>query len=114
RLLTASSYFRGRSRNVYARPIEGVIAYVNLNTREVFKFVDTGSLPVPTMAGDYGGAGGNLRKPPKPLRIVQPQGASFEVQGHEVRWQNWRFRFALHPREGLVLYTVGYEDQGKL
>jgi primary-amine oxidase len=36
------------------------------------------------------------------------------LRGHEVRWQNWRFRYALHPREGLVLYTVGYEDQGKL
>jgi primary-amine oxidase len=31
-----------------------------------------------------------------------------------VRWGHWRFRFALHPRVGLVLYTVGYEDEGKV
>ena len=31
-----------------------------------------------------------------------------------MRWQKWRFRYALHPREGLVLYTVGYEDGGKV
>ena len=28
-------------------------------------------------------------------------------------WQNWRFRFAVNGREGLVLYTVGYEDRGR-
>src|SRR5262249_17722344 len=50
----------------------------------------------------------------KPLRTSQPQGASFQVRGHEVRWQNWRFRFGMHPRSGLVLYTVGYEDRGKV
>jgi primary-amine oxidase len=31
-----------------------------------------------------------------------------------VRWQNWRFRYGLHGREGLVLYTVGYEDGGRV
>jgi primary-amine oxidase len=31
-----------------------------------------------------------------------------------VRWQKWRFRFAVHPREGLVLYTVGYDDNGRV
>src|SRR5439155_19241999 len=39
---------------------------------------------------------------------------SFQLAGHEVRWQKWRFRFALHPREGPVLYTVGYEDGGRV
>ena len=38
----------------------------------------------------------------------------FTSQDGEVRWQKWRFRYALHPREGLVLYTVGYEDGGKV
>jgi primary-amine oxidase len=56
---------------------------------------------------------GQHRATPKPLEISQPQGVSFETRGHEVSWQNWRFRYALHPREGLVLYTVSYEDQGK-
>ena len=30
------------------------------------------------------------------------------MRGHEIRWDHWRFRYALHPREGLVLYTVAY------
>ncbi len=30
-----------------------------------------------------------------------------------MRWQKWRFRFASDLREGLVLYQVRYDDQGK-
>src|SRR6185503_10968511 len=48
-----------------------------------------------------------------PLEVRQSR-AGFEIEDGAVRWQNWRFRYALHPREGLVLYTVGYEDGGKL
>ncbi len=36
------------------------------------------------------------------------------MNGQEVRWQKWRFRFGVHPREGLVVYTVGYEDNGRV
>jgi primary-amine oxidase len=115
RLLSAVSFFKGHAKNYYARPIEGVVAYVNLNTKKVFKFEDTGVVPLPRASADLDvGSVGKLRKTPKPLHLTQPQGPTFEVHGHEVRWQNWRFRYALHPREGLVLYTVGYEDQGKL
>src|SRR5581483_5330598 len=41
-------------------------------------------------------------------------GPIFDVRGHAIAWENWRFRFALHPREGLVLYTVGYAEQGRV
>ena len=36
------------------------------------------------------------------------------MNGSEVRWEHWRFRIGQDPRVGLVLYTVGYEDQGRL
>src|SRR5579872_3745270 len=51
---------------------------------------------------------------PAPLHITQPSGPGFQIDNGEVRWQKWRFRYALHPREGLVLYTVGYEDGGRV
>ena len=50
----------------------------------------------------------------RPLEIIQPQGPSFEVRGWEVRWQRWRLRLGFTAREGLVLHTVGYEDQGRV
>jgi primary-amine oxidase len=115
RIVRAVAYYRGKGTNAYARPIEGVVAYVDLNAKKVFQLIDTGVAPLSKTPGDLDPASiGKLRPAPKPLQISQPQGRSFTVQGHEVRWQNWRFRFALHPREGVVLYTVGYEDGGKV
>jgi primary-amine oxidase len=115
RTARAVSYYNEGTKNAYARPIEGVIAYVNLNTKRVYKLVDTGVVPVPKQTGDFDMKSvGPLREAVKPLQIVQPQGVSFAVNGSEVRWQKWRFRFSMTPREGLVLHTVGYEDEGRL
>ena len=101
--------------NGYARPIEGVIPVVDLNTMEVLRVEDYGVVPLPPNPGNYTTEFvRTLRTDIKPLNIVQPEGASFEVQGHFVRWQKWQFRIGFTPREGLVLYTVGYEDQGRV
>ena len=56
-----------------------------------------------------------LRQDLKPLRIVQPQGASFRVtqvaeNGNVVDWQKWRFRIGFNQREGMVLYDVGSQS----
>jgi primary-amine oxidase len=109
------SYYRGSSKSATLRPIEGVVAYVNLNTGKVFKFVDTGVVPIPKMGAGLGAISvDKSRDAPKPFEIVQRQGPDFEILGSEVRWQNWRFHFALQAREGLVLHTVGYEDRGRV
>jgi primary-amine oxidase len=47
------------------------------------------------------------------LEITQADGPSFTVHGNAVTWQKWRFRIGFTPREGLVLYTISYEDQGR-
>lgn len=115
RVTRAVSYLNDGTKNAYARPIEGVVAYVNLNTKKVYKLVDTGVVPIPKETGELDMKSiGKMREAPKPLQITQPNGASFEINGQEVHWQNWRFRFSMHPREGLILHTVGYEDNGKL
>ncbi|MGH9827047.1 MAG: primary-amine oxidase, partial [Blastocatellia bacterium] len=51
---------------------------------------------------------------PKPLEFVQKDGTSFKVDGNHVQWQNWDFRFAMQQREGLLLYTAGYNAGGRL
>ncbi|MBI3553711.1 MAG: primary-amine oxidase [Elusimicrobia bacterium] len=114
RLVRALSFYKGKSVNFYARPVEGVVALVDMNQRKVVDLVDTGVVPLSQDDGAFDEKSVSPREAPKPFETLQSEGPSFTVSGHEVRWQNWRFRFALHPREGLVLYTVGYEGEDQV
>jgi primary-amine oxidase len=106
--------------NGYARPVEGVIVRFDLDRMEVVDVEDHGVVPLPPRSGNYTPEGithpsntprfDGLRTDLKPVEITQPNGTSFDIDGHEVRWQKWRFRVGFTPREGLVLYTIGYED----
>jgi primary-amine oxidase len=101
--------------NGYARPIEGVTVLVDLNKMEVLKVNEFDNVPLPPNDGNYSAEFmTQFRDGLKPLEIVQPEGPSFEVRGNEVRWQKWSFRVGFTPREGLVLYTIGYEDKGRV
>ena len=101
--------------NGYARPIEGLSALVDLNSMEVMRVDDYGVIPLPPKAGNYAAEFvEEFRQDLKPLEINQPEGPSFAVDGHSVTWQKWHLRIGFTPREGLVLHTVGYEDQGRV
>lgn len=120
RLLRGLTFFQGDAANFYGQPVEGLDALVDLNSGEVLELTETPKPPpLPDRGQDFDEESvrrslGKLREPPKPLSITQPQGPSFELRGNEVRWQKWRFRYLMHPREGLVLYLVSYDDpQGK-
>jgi primary-amine oxidase len=106
RVMRVLSFFRGKLPNPYDRPIEGVVVAVDMNRLRVLQVADTGIRPLSLDSGEPDR--NSDREPLKPLRVHQPQGPSYQVNGHAVRWQNWRFRFALHPRDGLILYKVGY------
>ncbi len=101
--------------NAYAHPIENLAPIVDLNKMQVVRVEDHGVVPVPSSPGNYGPDFIQAyRQDLKPLQITQPEGPSFTVEGRLVRWQKWQFRVGFCPREGLVLHTVGYEDNGKL
>jgi primary-amine oxidase len=115
RLLRGLAYLSEGNKNPYAHPVEGVVALVDANHKKVLDVIDTGIIPIATAKGDFD----KDSLPPeraglKPLVISQPDGPSFTVNGHELRWQNWVFHFTLQPREGPVLYQVGYQDGAKL
>ncbi|MGB5973117.1 MAG: primary-amine oxidase [Nodosilinea sp.] len=100
--------------NGYARPIEGVIPVVDLNKMEVIRVEDHGVVPLPPTDGNYSQEYvKNFRQDLKPLEIIQPEGPSFTVEGHQIRWQKWKMRIGFTPREGLVLYTISYNDGGE-
>jgi primary-amine oxidase len=111
RLLRALSFFRGRLPNPYDRPIEGVLATVDINKGVVVELLDTGIRPVnTTISGDAA----TKRKRLKPLIVTQPEGPSFQLDGYAVRWQNWHFRIGFSWRDGLILHQIGYEQNGKV
>jgi primary-amine oxidase len=97
--------------NGYAHPVENVIALVDLHEMRVHRIEDHGVIPIPWADGNFAPKyTGEPRTDLKPIEISQPEGVSFTVEGHEVAWQNWRFRVGFTPREGLVLHTVGWMD----
>jgi primary-amine oxidase len=100
--------------NAYSRPIEGLYAIVDLNAMEVLRVENDSDVPVPPASGAYAADRvGPLRTDVKPLEITQPEGPSFQLDGHGLRWQDWRLRVGFTPREGLVLHTLAYRDGGR-
>jgi primary-amine oxidase len=103
--------------NPYANPIAGLHPIVDLNAMELLELEDTGVVEraptmgeyVPRLVPDL-----RLRDDLKPLELRQPEGFSFALDGNELRWQRWSLRIGFNPREGMVLHTVGYEDDGRV
>ncbi len=116
RILRGVSYVRDeQASNGYARPVEGLVAVVDLTEKRVLHLVDEGDAPVPEADGRYDlDSQPAVRDDLKPLEITQPAGVSFTLDGHHLSWQRWRMRVSHHPREGLVIHQLGYEDQGEL
>lgn len=111
RLCRGLFYYKGEHWNYYGSPIEGILATVNLNTGKISSFVDRGIVPFSKENWNYDvNSLGKLLSPLKALKILQPNGASFQIKGNEISWQGWQFRYVMHPRSGLVLYQVTHND----
>ncbi|CAI5484567.1 unnamed protein product [Closterium sp. Yama58-4] len=101
--------------NGYARPVEGIYVTVDMQTMEVIRCEDRELIPLPppdplrnyTPGADRGAVD---RSDLKPIKIEQPEGPSFRVNGYAVEWQKWSFRVGFTPKEGLVLHSLSYDD----
>jgi primary-amine oxidase len=111
--------------NGYARPVEGLVVRFDLDAMQVIEVEDHGVTPLPERDGNYTEDAlsrpenfphfpDGPRRDVRPLEIVQPEGPSFELDGHALRWQKWSLRIGFTYREGLVLHTIGYEDKGRV
>ncbi|WP_122090803.1 primary-amine oxidase [Halalkalicoccus subterraneus] len=101
----------------YNRPLSGIHAWVDLDDREVIKIVDTGPKNTDVVNNlkthYYREDKRDLRDDLKPYNVIQPEGPSWEVDGNTVEWQKWHVRVGFNHREGLVLYNIGYDDDGE-
>lgn len=101
--------------NIWAHPIDGVVAYVDLITRAV-EVIDEGDYELPMDRADFElGIEGRLqRQTQRPIEIIQPEGASFTVDGNLVSWEKWQFRIGFDQVEGLTLHQIGFTDGERL
>ena len=114
RLLKVVCFDARGSRNYWARPIEGVVAVVDLDGNRVTRVTDSGVRPIPEPAELDPESVGPLRPAAKPVASAGIKGTNFTTDGHVVSWQNWRFHVKLDPRLGPVISTVRYRDGGEL
>ncbi len=113
RIVKAQMYYtEGAGINLYARPIEGMQAIMDLDTQQVIRVLDSGVVPIPTLTHDFDeasvGARHGLRPALKPIRISQPAGVNFRIDGNFIEWQKWRFHTRFERRTGPVVSLVNY------
>ena len=101
----------------YATPVTGLHTFVDLDRMKVLKVVDYGppdeDEPFPPETMQYREDDVEFRDMTA-YNVDQPQGPSWTVDGHKLEWQGWHMRVGWTQREGLVLYEIGYEDDGEV
>ncbi len=100
------------SDNGYARPVDGLMVFVDLDKNEVYEIEDIGVWPIAEEKSNYDAAAVTPRTGLQTINITQPDGPSFTVtDGNHIRWQNWDVRALLDHTEGLVLQSLGWTDE---
>jgi primary-amine oxidase len=115
RLMKVPCYVKPEGSNFYAKPVEGLLAVVDLAAKKVLKVLDTGVLPVPKDSWGYTEAevekrAGMLRPVGNPVVLQQSGGANVQINGSAVSWDIWRFRWRVDKRPGLVLSQIEVND----
>lgn len=96
--------------------LEGLLVYIDYQTGRVIKIVDEPGRFIGKTGIDYFKEDSfrvDSRKGPKPIHITQPEGRSLTIDGQAVSWQNWRLRFGIDNREGLIIYNAHIVDKDK-
>ena len=113
RALKAISFLKNSEKdNAYARPIQGLIAHIDLTENKVVEVEDHGVVEVPKAHARYDKDGqGSLRENPKEIAITQPEGVGFSVEDNLISWEGWQLRASIDPIEGLALHQVSLNDR---
>ena len=101
--------------NLYAHPIEGVCAIVDIKTQEVLRVDDHGVVPVPMTEYNFDQKfRTDFRDDLKPLDVVQPEGVSFTVDDQRITWHDWSILAGFNAREGLTLHDISFAGRDLL
>jgi primary-amine oxidase len=114
RILRGLAFVQRHERDhAWAHPVDGLVAYVDVLSRTVDQIIDLGPVPVPAGSGNYDDVAvtGPARTTLRPIRITQPEGPGFTLEGSLLRWENWSLRIGFDVREGLVLHQIAFHDR---
>jgi primary-amine oxidase len=101
--------------NFYAHPIGGLNAVVDIKALQVLRVDDYGAVPIPMGEVNYEAQFRTaFRAPLKPLDVIQPEGASFVLDGHALTWDRWSLAIGFNAREAITLHDVRYDGRGVL
>lgn len=115
RLLKVPCYDARGTRNVYGRPIEGVMGLVDLDRNSVVEIFDSGFVPIsradPSLEQERRPA---LRPVARPIISSAPAGFNFTIGDGIIQWEAWSFHLSFDQRVGPIVSTVRYDDAGRL
>ncbi|CAH2034759.1 unnamed protein product [Thlaspi arvense] len=113
RVISMRPFYLNGSVNTYLRPIEGITIIFNLDKMKVTEFKDRFISPMPE-ANQTEYRISKLKPPFGPplqnAAIFQPDGPGFRIDGHNVRWSNWKFHLSFDVRAGLVISLTSIFD----
>lgn len=91
----------------YAHPIDGLNATVDIDTGEVLEVHDEGDIEIPRGEWNYDRRyQTTVRQDLRPINVVQPEGVSFSLDGHRLKWHDWELQIGFNAREGLTLHDI--------
>jgi primary-amine oxidase len=100
------------NENFYAHPIDGLNVAVDVKTGQVLRIDDHGGPPIPMAEINYDPDFlPPARTPLKPLNVVQPEGASFTMDGNAIAWDKWTLGIGFSPRDGIILHDIRYDNR---
>ncbi|HEY4490535.1 MAG TPA: tyramine oxidase, partial [Acidobacteriota bacterium] len=96
--------------DVFAKPIEGLFATVDLDQRAVMEITDLGVVPIPGGRYELDTASIGAQRRVNPLVVSAPKGTNIEIKDSFIRWQKWSFHWRWDIRAGVVLSLVGFDE----
>ncbi len=113
RVVRCIAFYRESAEdNGYARPVDGLMVFVDVDLMEIYRIDDIGEWPVAEEISNFT-PGTVPERSVAPIDITQPDGAGFTItDGNHIRWEHWDVRALMDHTEGLVLHSIGWTDDG--
>lgn len=96
--------------DVFANPIEGLFALVDIDTNEVLEVTDLGVVPTPSGPSELDPQSVGRQREVKPVVQALPLGANVVFDGSFVHWQKWSFHLRWDTRSGVVLSQLRFAE----